>query len=392
MAAFYRTCSLDLSTSVVAKKSAPRLRLKLLSVPLICLMSFGPHIRSQCLAADQPFKADVSSNQVDDQITKPSHRPIVIAHRGASGYLPEHTTEAVSLAYGQRADFIEQDVVLSKDGHPMVLHDIYLDTVTDVVKRFPNRRRSDGRYYAIDFTLAELKTLRVRERFDYQSGKRIFPNRFRSIEFPFRIPTLAEELALISGLNTSTGRKVGVYIEVKKPKFHLTAGQDMVPNILQTLKEQGYSAELAKSGQKPVYLQCFDSTTLKRLSEMKTGFPLIQLIADDSWGESDDNYQAMVSAAGVRKIANYADGIGPWTGHIYLGKDSKGAAKITDLVANAHQAGLLVHPFTFRVDDLPNQVQSYEELMELFAGRLKVDGFFTDFPDRTRAWLESRDN
>ncbi|MEZ6118468.1 MAG: glycerophosphodiester phosphodiesterase family protein [Pirellulaceae bacterium] len=101
-------------------------------------------------------------------------RPIVIAHRGASGYLPEHTLPAKALAFGQHADFLEQDVVITKDDRPIVLHDIHLDTVTDVATRFPDRKRSDGRFYAIDFTLAEIQSLSVHERIDLKTEMRSF--------------------------------------------------------------------------------------------------------------------------------------------------------------------------------------------------------------------------
>ena len=120
--------------------------------------------------------------------------PIVIAHRGASGYLPEHTLEAKALAHGQAADFIEQDVVLTKDDVPVVLHDVHLDAVCDVADRFPERRRDDGRFYALDFTLAELRTLRFSERRDPQTGRQVFPGRFPAGTGTFRIATLAEEL------------------------------------------------------------------------------------------------------------------------------------------------------------------------------------------------------
>ena len=339
--------------------------------------------------ANQLLKAKPSTEQ-NHSIAASSRRPIVIAHRGASGYLPEHTIEAVSLAYGQKADFIEQDVVLSKDGRPMVLHDIYLDTVTDVADRFAQRRRADGRFYVIDFTLSELKTLKVKERFDPKTGERMFPGRHRGNTVNFRIPTLGEELALIKELNLTTKRKVGVYIELKKPKFHLTAGQDMLPVVLEALRQHGYSPALAKSGQRPVYLQSFDSSTVKRLRSMETGFPLIQLIAADTWGESDDNYQSMLSAEGIQKIAEYADGIGPWIGHIYKGKGEGGSRRTTNLVPTAQKAGLLVHPFTFRIDDLPEGISNHDELMELFANQLRVDGIFTDFPDQTVQWLETK--
>ena len=104
----------------------------------------------------------------------PAGPKIVIAHRGASGYLPEHTLPAIAMAHGQGADYLEQDLVLSKDGVPMVLHDIHIDTVSDVAKRFPDRRRADGRYYALDFTVAELKQLAVSERFDPKTGAAVF--------------------------------------------------------------------------------------------------------------------------------------------------------------------------------------------------------------------------
>src|SRR5947207_6618226 len=126
---------------------------------------------------------------------------IIIAHRGASGYLPEHTLAAVAVAHTMGADYLEQDVVLSKDSVPVVLHDIHLDTVTDVARRFPGRKRRDGRFYAIDFTLAELKQLRVTERFNHQTGEPVFKERFPQCQASFEIPTLEEELQLIQGLN-----------------------------------------------------------------------------------------------------------------------------------------------------------------------------------------------
>src|SRR5690606_14785247 len=117
-------------------------------------------------------------------------RPFVIAHRGASGYLPEHTREAKMLAYGQGADYLEQDVVATRDGELVVLHDVYLDVVTDVAARFGERRRTDGRFYAVDFTLDELKTLRVVERRQPGTNDRVFPRRFADDEVEFRIVTL----------------------------------------------------------------------------------------------------------------------------------------------------------------------------------------------------------
>jgi glycerophosphoryl diester phosphodiesterase len=131
----------------------------------------------------------------------------VIAHRGASGYLPEHTLEAVAMAYAMGADYLEQDVVLTKDDHAIVLHDIHLEAVTNVAQVFPRRARSDGRYYAIDFTLAEIKALQVHERIALPAGAAVYPKRFPVGWSRFEIPTLEEEITLVQGLNKSTAAR-----------------------------------------------------------------------------------------------------------------------------------------------------------------------------------------
>jgi len=154
-------------------------------------------------------------------------KKIVIAHRGACGYLPEHTLEAKAMAYGMGADYIEQDVVLTRDDRAVVLHDIHMDTVTDVAKAFPDRKREDGRYYAIDFTLDEIKKLHVTERMDLETGKPVFPGRFPAGKSGFRVPTLEEEIELIQGLNKSTGKDVGIYPEIKSPAWHRSEGKDI---------------------------------------------------------------------------------------------------------------------------------------------------------------------
>src|SRR6185503_3347980 len=166
--------------------------------------------------------------------------PIVIAHRGASGYLPEHTLAAKALAHGMGADYLEQDVVLSRDGVPVVLHDIHIDTVTDVAKRFPGRARPDGRYYALDFTVAELKQLAASERFDPKTGLAVFPRRFPVGKSSFQVPTLEEELQLVQGLNASTGRVAGIYPEIKNPAWHRQQGHDVSRIVLDVLARYGY--------------------------------------------------------------------------------------------------------------------------------------------------------
>src|SRR5262245_31828658 len=164
-----------------------------------------------------------SSSSFDGVLSGPStmtERPIVIAHRGASGYLPEHTLPAKALAYGLGADFLEQDVVATRDRQLVVLHDIYLDDVTDVAQRFAGRSRKDGRHYVVDFDLAEIETLTVSERRAPASSAARFPSRFPAGTGIAGVSTLATELKLIQGLNKSMGRTVGVYPEIKDPHWH----------------------------------------------------------------------------------------------------------------------------------------------------------------------------
>ena len=133
---------------------------------------------------------------------------IVIAHRGASGYLPEHTLPAKAMAYAQGADYLEQDLVMTKDDQLVVLHDHYLDRVTDVAERFPDRARKDGRYYAIDFTLAEIRSLKFTEGFEIENGKKVqvYPGRFPMGKSDFRIHTFEEEIEFVQGLNRQKHR------------------------------------------------------------------------------------------------------------------------------------------------------------------------------------------
>src|SRR5262249_9286805 len=151
-----------------------------------------------------------------------------------------HTLEAKALAHGLGADFIEQDLVLSKDDVPVVLHDVHIDTVTDVATRFPDRKRADGRFYALDFSLAELKQLRVTERFNVRTGQPVFPQRFPAGKARFEIATLEDELQLLQGLNRSTGRVAGIYPELKAPKWHRDQGHDISRIVLPILARYGY--------------------------------------------------------------------------------------------------------------------------------------------------------
>ena len=186
-------------------------------------------------------------------------RPVVIAHRGASGYLPEHTLPAKALAHAMGADYLEQDVVATRDDELVVLHDIHLDRVTDVAERFPGRERDDGRFYVRDFDLAEIRLLRVHERRDEQ-GRPVYPKRFASADEPFHVHTLAEEIRFIHRLNETTGRTAGIYPEIKAPAWHREEGVDIAPGLLEILDRSGYSRH-----SDPVYVQCFDVAEVRRL-------------------------------------------------------------------------------------------------------------------------------
>ncbi len=312
-------------------------------------------------------------------------RPLVIAHRGASGYLPEHTLESAAYAHALGADFIEQDVVLSKDDTLVVLHDIHLETTTDVATRFPHRHRADGRFYAIDFTWAELVTLRVRERVDARTGEPVFPKRFPHIGGGFRLCTLEEQLLLIQGLNRSTGRQAGLYVEFKQPAWHTAEGKDLGAALIATLDRHGY-----RNPDDPVYVQCFDATALQRLrTELQTRLKLIQLIGEDA-SDEDGDYTTMTTPAGLAAIASYAQGIGPALKRVVSGADDQGRPILTPLVADAHRHGLAVHPYTFRADSLPAGIPHLEALLTLFIDGAGVDGMFIDHPDVAVHFLKNR--
>ena len=308
-----------------------------------------------------------------------TQKPLIIAHRGASAYLPEHTLEAKALAYGMGANYLEQDVVATRDDKLVVLHDIHLETVTDVARRFAARHRQDGRFYVRDFDLAELKTLNVHERTN-EKGSAVFPGRFPTGKGRFQIATLDEEIEMIQGLNTSTGRRVGIYPEVKRPAWHRAEGIDLAAAVLRVLDGYGY-----RDRTDPVYLQCFDADELRRIrDDLDSDLKLIQLVGENTWAESDTDYEALRTPEGLTQLAGIVDGVGPWLGLLYTLADIDGQPISTGLVGEAQRAGLLVHPYTFRADALPAGFRSFGEMVAWFVDTLKVDGLFTDFPDRVR--------
>jgi glycerophosphoryl diester phosphodiesterase len=301
----------------------------------------------------------------------------IIAHRGASAYLPEHTLPAKALAYAMHADFLEQDVVATRDDELVVLHDIHLERVTDVDQRFPGRARDDGRYYVRDFDLDELRQLNVTERLD-AGGDAVYPKRFPVRTGRFGIHTLSEELELVAGLNRATGRSVGIYPEIKRPAWHREEGVDLSILMLGVLEEYGY-----EQADDPVYVQCFDAAEVLRLRrDLGCRMRLVQLIGDNSWQESETDYDQLRTADALQELSGSADAIGPWLHQLYTTEAESGKPVSTGLVEQAHAAGLLVHPYTFRADELPNGFVCFEDTVRFFVDELGIDGLFTDFPDR----------
>jgi glycerophosphoryl diester phosphodiesterase len=331
-------------------------------------------------------------------------RPIVIAHRGASGYLPEHTLPAKTLAYGLGADFLEQDLVLTKDDVPIVLHDINLDTVTDVAKRFPDRKRADGRYYALDFTLAEIKTLRAVERIPALRPQNT------AYDGEFEIPTLAEIVALVRAVEARSGRRVGIYPETKHPSHfqhdgRRLGGEPIGIDLSQRLVEELVSLRFTDPSR--VFIQSFESANLRALATQflpaaQLSIPLIQLI--DATGAPRDftlsgdprGYADLITPEGLGFIGQYASGIG--VPKRLVMPDSSIIA--TRLVADAHAAGLDVHVWTFRPEnhflppryrhgDAPDAHGALAAEIEahLAAG---IDGLFTDSPDLGRTAIRAR--
>lgn len=289
--------------------------------------------------------------------------PIVIAHRGASGYLPEHTLEAYAFAYAEGADYIEPDLVLTQDAQFICLHDIHLESTTNVEEIFPNRHRDDGRWYAADFDLSEIKQLRAHER---------LTTRFPKERSDFEVPSFIEMIELIQGLNESTGRNVGIYPELKVPGWHRASGLPMEEAFLKLISTYGYTGEDAK-----IFVQCFEPDSLIRMREvLNSRLPQILILGSNAAAES------AVTNEGLRAITAYANGIGPAKTLV---------ERVPDLVSRAHAAGLAVHPYTFRADQLPQQYETDEAELVRFVKEFGVDGLFTDFPGKTRRVIATFD-
>jgi glycerophosphoryl diester phosphodiesterase len=325
--------------------------------------------------------------------------PLVIGHRGAAGYLPDHTLEGYALAIELGADFIEPDLVVTRDGVLIARHEPNLIGTTNVksLPQFASRKRIavvDGfpeeGFFASDFTLAEIKTLRA-----------IQPLADRDPRFngDFQIPTFEEVIALAKRKSDEKDRPIGIYPETKHPTYHKSIGLALEDRLVDALKKAGWNKREA-----PVFIQSFETANLRYL-RTKTKVRLVQLIdANDvnpdgtldftapydrpyDWTAAgrdgpNDYFWYLTTPAGLTEVAKYADGIGPWKPYIITVKDGH-VQPPSDVVRNAHARGLVVHPYTFRneqsrlaADYKGNPVNEYLRFYE--AG---VDGLFSDFAD-----------
>jgi glycerophosphoryl diester phosphodiesterase len=339
------------------------------------------------------------------------NRPLVIGHRGAHGYLPAHTLEGYTLAIELGADYIEPDLVATKDGHLIASHEPNLIATTDVASRpeFASRRRTaivdgvaDTGFFASDFTLAEIKQLRRVQDFAER------PQQFNG---KFEVPTFEEIIALAKRKSEEKRRVIGIYPETKHPTYHKSIGLPLEKRLVDTLARAGWNRRDA-----PVFIQSFEQSSLKELRKM-TPNRLIQLVdANDvnpdgsldftapfdrpfDWTASGDprllarTFGFFVTDAGLREIKTYADGIGPWKRYIVSsvpvpgstapGEASRRALAPTDLVERAHKVGLIIHTWTFR-NEQRRLLSDYggnpvDEYLQFY--RLGIDGVFSDFAD-----------
>ena len=308
--------------------------------------------------------------------------PLVIGHRGAPGHRPEHTIASYELAIDYGVDFIEPDVVPTKDGILIARHENNLSNTTDVAEKFPDRKATktiDGKtvvgFFSEDFTLAEIKSLRAKER---------LPFRNQGWNGVYEIPTLQEAIDLAKRKSEVEGRAIGIYPETKHPSYFRSINLPLESRLLQVLAANGYTDADA-----PVLIQSFEVQNLIELSKV-TKLRLIQLM-DDAKEQPYDfvlagdrrKYGDLMTPASLATVAAYAHGIGPDKRSIVPQSIGGSLLEPTALVVDAHKAGLVVHPYTFRdeprylaPDYLNDPIREYLQFY-----KLGVDGVFSDFAD-----------
>ena len=351
-------------------------------------------------------------------LTLDGSRPLVIGHRGSAGYLPDHTLEGYKLAIQNGADFVEPDLVATKDGELVARHEPNITATTDVASHseFASRKTtrlvdgaSETGWFTTDFTLAELKTLRAVQP---------FADRDQSHNGKYQIPTLREVLDLAKTEGTKVGRTIGVYPETKHPTYHVDANLKLEDRLLAILNEYGYTKK-----DSPVILQSFEVSNLQYLRG-KTQLRIVQLVDGDDYdfktgkvtfaapfdrpydwtrAGKKEMFDTMLTPAGLAEIKKYADGVGPWKPYIVPVKGTFDAAgkmvdvngdgavnyadgtsqPATTLIADAHKAGLMIHTWTFR-NESKRLTADYKgdpknEYLQFY--RLGIDGLFSDFTD-----------
>ncbi len=314
------------------------------------------------------------------------YRPDVAAHRGASAYMPEHTLPAKAMAYAMGVDYIEQDVVMTKDGRLMVMHDVIVDTTTDVAKKFPDRRREDGRYYSSDFTFDELRSLRVTERFDPATGKAVFSGRFPDSPIGYQIPSLEEEFYQVQGLNKSTGGDVSVYVEVKEPDFFMNQGLDILKATIDTMTKFGYNTPDSRA-----ILQIFDYEAVVRARELGWKGPLCMLVTANGQGHKDDKarHQWLTTPEGIKEVAKYATIYAPNFNLLAVPNADGTGYTISGIGDMVRENGMKLHSWTLRKDSLPKGFKDFNEVLDVTFKTLRVDGIFSDFPDLVVNYLKA---
>ena len=364
--------------------------------------------------------AGCSNMDAPPRQTLDGHAPLVIAHRGASGYLPESTLEAYQLAIDLGADAIELDLISTRDGALIASHYPNLAVTTDVASRpeFAGRRREnwpvDGElqsgWFAHDFTLAEIKTLGV---------VATDPERPQQYNGKFRMVTLQEVIDLAKAESERLGRPIAIYPETKNPTYHRDLALPLEDKLIAAIQSEGWNSPAA-----PVFVQSFEPGSLKEMRAKGLKVRMVQLIDADGydfktggltyappfhrpydWEKSGDPrlFSDMVTPAGLAEIKAYADGIGPWKPYIVPVKgqldaagnlqDVNGDGTIdlrdavtmdpTSIIDDAHRLGLFVHAYTFR-NESRYLASSYSgdpraEYLQFFG--LGVDGVFSEFPD-----------
>ena len=315
-------------------------------------------------------------------IAAPATKPLILGHRGASGHMPEHTRASYETAIRMGADFIEPDLVPTRDGFLVARHENDITETTDAAIKFPERvaiKMIDGKrikgWFTEDFTLAEIKTLRAKERLNFRN---------HANDGTQEILTLQEVIDIAKKGTKETGRTIGIYPETKHPTYFRSIGLPLEETLVRILKENGYDDPKA-----PCFIQSFEYQNLQDIRKM-ISTPIVFLFEDKHLRPYDfvvsgdpRTYGDLTRPEELAKIAKFANGIGPYKRLIVPQNPDKTLAAPTTLVSDAHKAGLVVHPYTFRNEavflapDYKND--PVQEYLQFF--KLGVDGLFSDFSD-----------